>query len=329
MAACYEGEADFNIPSANKPTKTWYKVYGNLESSNRTPLIVLHGGPGFPHEYLLDCAQLANKFNIPVIFYDQLGCGHSTHLPEKMGDTSFWTEQLFLDELENLTKHLGIDGAYDILGHSWGGMLGARHATRQPKGLRRLVVSDSPSNMITWIKGINELRKQLPQDIQDILTRNEEAGTTNSKEYNVHVSIFLIDLLPPAYQSSISSSVQDAAQTFHDRYRCRVQPTPELFLQTFEEMLKDPTVYVTMNGSSGFSVPGSLKNWSIEADLHKIKVPTLLINGEYDGVQDESVLPYFNFIERVKWVKFANSSHNPQFEERERFIEVVGMFLTQ
>jgi proline-specific peptidase len=185
MAAYYEGEADFHVPSANKPTKTFYKVYGDLKSSDRTPLVCLHGGPGFPHDYLLDCAQLASKFDIPVIFYDQLGCGRSTHLPEKMGDTSFWTEQLLLDELDNLTKHLGIDGAYDVLGHSWGGMLGARHATRQPKGLRRLIISDSPSNMITWVKVANELRTRLPQDVQDALKRHEEAGTTDDKEYRV------------------------------------------------------------------------------------------------------------------------------------------------
>jgi pimeloyl-ACP methyl ester carboxylesterase len=94
-------------------------------------------------------------------------------------------------------------------------------------------------------------------------------------------------------------------------------------------MNKDPTVYHTMNGPSEFFITGSIKNWSIEANLHKIKAPTLLINGEYDEAQDETVLPYFNLIERVKWVKFANSSHTPHLEETTRFIEVVGGFLTQ
>jgi L-proline amide hydrolase len=55
--------------------------------------------------------------------YDQLGCGKSTHLPEKAGDGEFWTTQLFLDELDNLVGNLLGDGKYDLLGQSWGGMV--------------------------------------------------------------------------------------------------------------------------------------------------------------------------------------------------------------
>jgi len=68
--------------------------------------------------------------------YDQLGCGRSTHLPEKKGDHDFWTPELFLLELDNLLAHLGIQNDYDILGQSWGGQLAAEHAVRQPKGLK-------------------------------------------------------------------------------------------------------------------------------------------------------------------------------------------------
>lgn len=303
--SAYEGEANYHVPAANKLLKTWYKVYGDLKSSTRTPLITLHGGPGLPHNYLLVCEQLASKYSIPVIFYDQLGCGRSVHLPEKNGDASFWKEKVLLDELDNLINHLGIEGNYDLLGHSWGGMLGARHATGQPKGLRRLVVCDSPASMVTWVKVANKLRKQLPQGVQDALTLHEEAGTTDSKEYH------------------------DAQQVFYDEYCCRLNPLPELFVESLNELKKDSTVYNTMNGPSEFFITGTIKDWTIEADLHKIKAPTLLINGEHDEAQDEVVLPYFNLIERVKWVKFANSSHTPHLEETDRFIEVVGTFLTQ
>jgi hypothetical protein len=43
-------------------------------------------------------------YGIPVILYDQVGCGQSMLLPEMMGDTSFWTVDLFMEELENLLK---------------------------------------------------------------------------------------------------------------------------------------------------------------------------------------------------------------------------------
>ena len=102
-------------------------------------------------------ADIYVKYSIPVVFYDQLGNGDSTHLPEKVGDAgSFWTEQLFLDELDNLLRHLGIQDDYSVIGHSWGGMLAARHAARRPKGLRRLIISNSAADIQLFVKAANE-----------------------------------------------------------------------------------------------------------------------------------------------------------------------------
>lgn len=56
-------------------------------------------------------------------------------------------------------------------------------------------------------------------------------------------------------------------------------------------------------------------------------MPTLLINGYYDEAQDEVVEPYFEHIQKVKWVQFAKSSHLPQFEERKGFMKAIGNFL--
>ena len=78
--------------------------------------------------------------------YDQLGCGRSTHLPEKKGDNDFWTIELFLLELDNLLAHLGIQNDYALLGQSWGGQVAAEHAVRQPKGLKSLVIANSPAS---------------------------------------------------------------------------------------------------------------------------------------------------------------------------------------
>jgi pimeloyl-ACP methyl ester carboxylesterase len=87
------------------------------------PLLVLHGGPGVPHNGLRPLRHLATTHSISVILYDQIGCCRSTHLPEKKGDRSFWTVDLFLKELQNLLEHLEIKGEYDLYGHSAGGVL--------------------------------------------------------------------------------------------------------------------------------------------------------------------------------------------------------------
>lgn len=117
-----DGTVDFYVHAVGKPCKTWYKVYGTLTPSTR-PLICLNGGPGCPYFYLEPIGALAREGSFPVIFYDQLGSGNSTHLPEKAGAEEFWTAQLFLDELDNLIAKLDIR-RYDLLGQSWGGMLG-------------------------------------------------------------------------------------------------------------------------------------------------------------------------------------------------------------
>ena len=74
---------------------------------------------------------------------------------------------------------------------------------------------------------------------------------------------------------------------------------------------------------------GSLKNWSAIEISHKIKVPTLLINGRFDEGQNSCVYPFFKEIPRVRWVTMDQSSHLPMFDERERYMEIIGEFLTE
>jgi pimeloyl-ACP methyl ester carboxylesterase len=103
------------------------------------------------YNYLLSLQDLTAKFNIPEILYDQLGCGNSAHLKEKNGDESFWTVKLFIVELNNLIKHLGLS-SYDVFGNSWGGMLAAEFGLTQPKGLNKLIIADPPASML-WLGG--------------------------------------------------------------------------------------------------------------------------------------------------------------------------------
>ncbi|KAF7337587.1 Proline iminopeptidase [Mycena sanguinolenta] len=298
-----EGEVDYIVPAAGKPCKTWYKAIGDFHASNsRRPLVALHGGPGVNHSYLLILSDLTEAHSIPLIVYDQIGNGNSTHLPEKMGDISFWTDQLFLDELTNLLTRLGVK-EYDLLGHSWGGMLASRHAAKQSAGMKHLVLASAPASVKLWAKYQNMLRAELPPDVQAVLDEHEKNGTMDSAEYQVAIGVF------------------------HSRYLCKVDPLPKPVAEGFEWMQKDPTVFLTMNGPNEFDTTGSLKEWTMIPDAHKINVPTLLTNGRYDEAQDPTVAPFFHEIPHVKWAHFAESSHMSHFEERERFMEIVGNFL--
>ena len=294
-AAAQEGMAPFGS------YRTWYRVTGDL-SARKAPLVVLHGGPGCTHDYVDAFKGLAARGRA-VVHYDQLGNGRSTHLRDK--GANFWTPRLFLDELENLLRHLNIDGRYHVLGQSWGGMLAAEHAVTQPKGLRALVIANSPASMELWVREANRLRDELPPQVQATLLRHERAGTTEDPEY------------------------KEAVRVFYDRHVCRVTPWPEEVARTFKAIDEDPTVYMTMNGPSEFHVIGNLKTWSIIDRLDRIRVPTLLISGRYDEAAPAVVQPFADRIKDVRWEIFENSSHMPHVEETERCLKVVGDFLDQ
>lgn len=281
--------------------QTWYRVTGDL-NSGRTPLVIIHGGPGCTHDYV-DAFKDVAASGHAVIHYDQLGNGRSTHLPDK--DPSFWTVELFLAELDNLLDHLQISDNYAILGQSWGGMLGSEHAIRQPKGLRAFIPANSPTCMRTWVSEANRLRTLLPEGVHETLLKHEAAGTYQDPEYLA------------------------TSRIFYDHHVCRVNPWPEEVARTFAQVDSDPTVYHAMSGPTEFHVIGSLKDWKSIGRLSKINVPTLVISGRHDEATPLVVKPFLDEIADVRWALFEDSSHMPHVEERQACMGTVVKFLDE
>lgn len=304
------GKIPFTYDKNGMKGETAYWVWGDPSSSSKIPLICMHGGPGAQHHYLLPTSLLWKDFGIPVVLYDQIGCGESTRFRDTKGDHKFWTPQLFMAEFENLTQHLGIK-QYALLGQSWGGILASQYAVeRQPEGLRKLVIADSPSDMRVWVDVQNRFRAQLPKEVRETLDRCEREGKTETPEY------------------------EDAVMVFYALHLCRLDPWPKELNDSLGGLMEDNTVYYTMNGPSEFYVIGNLKDWSIIDQLHKITEKTcpgglLVMNGYYDEAQDECCEPYFtNPSCRTKWVRYALSGHMPMLEETERYLVDLGRFLT-
>lgn len=278
---------------------TWYRVVGDLKSS-KTPVMILHGGPGAGHNYCEPIADVLAQTGRAGVLYDQIGCGNSTHLPDKPKE--FWTPELFMEELVLLTEHLGISNKYNIVGQSWGGMLGMQFAIQNPKGLNAMVIADSPASMEVWVSEANKLRKELPPEVEATLLKHEAAETTEDPEYIAAVDVF------------------------YSRHLCRI-PQPPYVVASFDQLAADPTVYHTMNGPSEFHVIGSLKHWDIRPQLKEIKTPTLLVSGQYDEATPTMVKEINGLIPGSKWELFAESSHMPHVEEPAKFKRVVAEFL--
>jgi L-proline amide hydrolase len=299
FAPTSEGYADF------EGHRTWYRIDGELRpgaTDGPAPLVVLHGGPGATHDYLLPITDVARSGRA-VVLYDQLGNGNSTHLPDRGAD--FWTVDLFVRELANLLEHLGIADRYHVLGQSWGGFLAQEHAFTQPAGLRSLVLSNTAASFPDFVAEANRLRQDLPPGVDDTLRKHEEAGTTDDPEY------------------------AEACTVFYQRHLCRLDPWPAGVSEGLAKLDEDPTVYHTMNGPSEFHVIGSIRDWQSKDRLHLIDVPTLLLSGRHDEATPALQEPLKAGIAQTEQQIFEESSHLPMWEEREAYAAAVSAWLAR
>lgn len=265
------------------------------------PLFVLHGGPGMAHNYVRNIEAVADLTHRLVIHYDQYGCGLSTHEPDAA--RSFWAPQLFVDEFHNLRTALQIHN-YHVIGQSWGGMLAAEIAARRPPGLQALCISNSPAAMELWIAAANELRTQLPAEVQETLNRHEQAQTYHDPDY------------------------LDAVRVFYENYVYRTDGVPRDFAESEAQEAADPTVYETMNGPNEFSVIGTLRNWDIRPDLPKVTAPTLVISADHDEATPPTWQPYLDLIPDSRAHVFDNGSHCTHLEHPQEYMQVLGEFIT-
>jgi L-proline amide hydrolase len=298
-----EGTVPFDV--GGETAETWYRVTGDLRPEDPrapTPLVVLHGGPGATHDYLITIADLADSGRA-IIHYDQLGNGRSTHYPERGAD--FWTVDLFVRELHNLVDALGVRERHHVLGQSWGGFLAQEYALTHPSGLRSLVLANTAASFPDFVSEANRLRKELPPEVEATLRRHEEAGTTDDPEY------------------------ADACRVFYERHVCRLDPWPAEVDEAFGWIDRDPTVYHTMNGPSEFHVIGSIRDWQSKDRLGAIDVPTLIVSGRYDEAAPPLQEVLRGGIQDSEWVLLEESSHMPHLEERERYMQVVGDWLAR
>lgn len=279
--------------------KTWYRVVGDLTNAppGQFPVLMLHGGPGIPHDRLKPLEALS-RTGRPVVFYDQLGCGNS----DKPDSSSLWSVELFLEELATVRRSLGLDRIH-LFGHSWGGMLAMEYALTQPDGILSLTLASSPANIPLWITETKRLREKLPPEVQETLHRHEADGTTDD----------------PAYSETM--------MVFYHRHVCRLSPWPEFVQRGVKK--KGKQVYETMLGPSETHIIGRLKNWDITSRFGSIGIPSLVTSGRYDEFTPVQAAVVRDGIPDCRWVLFEQSSHLPHAEETEHYLTVLNEFLTR
>jgi proline iminopeptidase len=273
--------------------KVWWRRVG---SGPGTPLLLLHGGPGAGHDYLLRMKALAD--DRPVIFYDQLGCGRSD-APE---DEALYRISRFVDEVDAVRKALDLKRIV-LFGHSWGSMLAIEYlVTGHGTGVEKLILGGPLASVPQAVAGMRRLLDALPNGAGARLKKLESEGKQDS----------------PEYQSLVSA--------FYDLHLCRVKPAPPEFEATVANLTKSPA-YRIMNGPNEFTIVGNIKDWDRRSDLDKIKLPTLITTGEFDEVTRDCAETLNKGIRGSRLKVMRGCSHLTMLEQPEQYNEIVRRFI--
>lgn len=256
-----------------KGGKVWYKIYG---SGDKTPLLLLHGGPGIPSYYLKSMADISKER--PVIFLDQLGCGRS----DRITDTSLMTIQSYVDELKQVIDSLHLKNYY-LYGHSWGTMLGTEFYLQHPDGIKALILASPALDISRWVKDAGSLITTLPDSSQQAIKINEVRKTYDDPSY------------------------QQAVQLYYQKYLARKQPWSADIDSAFSQAGEN--VYLHMDGPSEFTISGNLKDYNATDRLGNIKIPTLFVCGEYDEARPSTVKYFQSLVPNAQFAEISNAGH--------------------
>jgi proline-specific peptidase len=273
--------------------RVWYRRLGEGDA---LPVLLLHGGPGAAHDYMLPLAERLSEHR-PAIVYDQLGCGRA----DKPDDTSLWTVDRSVTEVDQVRAALGLDRCH-LLGQSWGGWLAIDYMARGPVGVAGLVLASTSASIAQFVAGARRLIEDLPEPHRTAL---QELGARGEYDH-------------PDYRA--------AEQEFYRRHLCRMDPWPEALVRSSDQM-EGNQVYLTMNGPTEFDVIGRLRTWDRTPDLARIDVPTLVTCGRYDEITPACSETIAEGIPDARVVVFEESAHVAHLEEAEAYAGTVEEFL--
>lgn len=141
------------------------------------PILVVHGGPGFPmHRPLMGLEPLTKEHS--VICYDQRGCGKSTRPFDRFSSKNYYANMKELEQtlgigahvadIERIRRILGKEKLV-LLGHSFGAFLAAMYAAEFPEHVEALILVAPAGVLLLPDEGdgfFAEIRKFLPGDKQ-------------------------------------------------------------------------------------------------------------------------------------------------------------------
>ena len=273
--------------------ETWYRIAGQPESP-KTPLLLLHGGPGSTHDCFEVFDHLADEDDRPIICYDELGCGHSY----LNGHPELWVMETWIRELINLREALGLQDVI-LLGHSFGGMIVLSYMCRHaPQGVRGIVLSSTLPSTNLWSGEQLRMADGLPRHLRDAVRHAVETGDFSGHDYREAEAFYMLLHCEGTYGPDIPACV------------------------TRPKRFGDES-YAVAWGTNEFNPCGTLRDYDVTSLLSTLTVPALVLSGELDMCTPRIAGTMADRIPHARWEMFPGCRHMSFLEDHDRYCAVL------
>ena len=251
------------------------------------PVVVLHGGPGAHHDYLLPGFD-ALAGGRELIYYDQRGGGRSAVSRETPVG---WRAQVA--DLEELRRVWELD-RLTLAGYSWGGLLALLYAVEFPERVAKLaLVSPAPAwrqARLEFERRFNE--RNLAPELQRERAALRESGLREGDPSGYSQKLF--ELSVAAY--------------FHDPARAR-----------------DLTPF-RITGRTQQEVWASLADYDLRPALARLAIPAVVLHGTSDPIPIDTARTLAELL-KAELHPLPDCGHVPYVEAFEEFARVMDGFL--
>ena len=272
------------------------------------PLVVVHGGPGASHDYLLPhLYRLVSRYRL--VFVDERGSGRSPRLE----DSAQYTVEKMADDVEAVRSALQL-GKIALLGHSYGGVVVQAYAFKYQANLSHLILGSTFASTRQLNAALERMKQGMPADRRARLEALEKDGLFGKGEPWEHGRY-------PEEYAKLAWGIGYFPALYGARPDANYDPVLSNTANSWE-------LYRAMWGSHGeFVVDGNLKEVEWVDRLQEIKVPTLIVVGDHDQ-SDPAMSREMNArIAGSKLVVLPNSGHMTFVDQPELFVRAITDFV--
>ena len=237
-----------------------------------------------------------------MIYFDAYGRGKSDRA--KSSDQYSFKEDV--DDIEGLRKALGLD-RWDILGHSYGGLVAQQYALDYPNSVNKLILISTFYSGEMWQENDNssnhEIRNQYPEVWEKVMKLRNKGESSSSKE---HINAY---------------SVPSGLLYFYDASNAYKVRSDSLIMNT--------DVYYQIAGKDAdFLISGDIGPLDFREKLKNLNMPILILEGRFDRISiPRFSIKYKDYAPHAEFVMFEKSGHEPFVEEPEKTFKAITDFL--